>query len=204
MPDFGTLKARIARELRRSDLTSDIADAVVDSVRLYRDKPFWWLETSEPVTFPSGEGDIALSSLSGTFVSPIALTLTDSGWTQELKQENLHNLLPYGTDYTDRPCSYAYDAETLLFRPYADKNYTGTLRYYQELAALSNDADSNGWTTHGFDLIRHKAKAMLMAGVLRWYELAQAEMQLAEAEARRLLAEGNSKRVGNMLNYSVC
>src|SRR5215475_9466078 len=45
MPTLGDLKAKIAQDLRRSNLGSEIADAIPDAIRDHETERFWFNET---------------------------------------------------------------------------------------------------------------------------------------------------------------
>ena len=45
MPNLGDLKNTIASDLRRSNLTAEIADAIPDAIRDHETERFWWNET---------------------------------------------------------------------------------------------------------------------------------------------------------------
>jgi hypothetical protein len=67
---------------------------------------------------------------------------------------------------TGNPIDYAFMAGTLRFYPIPDGAYPITLSGTQRLTALAADADTNGWTQDGWDLIRSEAKLILAREVL--------------------------------------
>src|SRR5215475_7881318 len=46
MADYGTLKGQIATDLRRSNLSAEIAQAVLDAIQCHSDERFYFNETS--------------------------------------------------------------------------------------------------------------------------------------------------------------
>src|SRR5262245_31745799 len=49
MPTLGDLKAKVASDLRRTNLTAEIADAILDAINDHDTERFWWNETGPTV-----------------------------------------------------------------------------------------------------------------------------------------------------------
>jgi hypothetical protein len=74
----------------------------------------------------------------------------------------------------DKPTDFAYFAQRIRLYPIPDGAYVVSLSGNGRLTALSADADTNGWTQDGFDLIKAEAKLILASEYLHDAGLAAA------------------------------
>lgn len=199
-----TLKARIASEMHRSDLTTSIASAITTAINYYRSKRFEFNQlsasfntvantesyTSGDTGFPTdlGQLDTARITVSGTryLLEPIGFA--------ELQARSVT------TSLTGPPTAYAWYAQKLYLHPIPDAVYAVLLSYLQREAAPANDADTSSvWTNQGEPLIRALAKKLLYRDVLRdpeGFQLAQAAeteaLDVLLQESRRLQDDGSA------------
>src|SRR3990167_6659914 len=129
MTTLTVLKARISDDLARTDLTSQIASAITDSIAHYDDHRIYFNET-RPATFApvasqsryssSDDADIPL------FVKLDAVFLIDSSSiAHELKYKTpvtMENLLD-STAGSGRPFAYTYFANGFQLSPIPDAAY---------------------------------------------------------------------------------
>ena len=183
MSDFGTLKARIADELSRSDLTSQISNHVLDAIKRLENEAFWFNQAE--ATLNTAQGD-RLYALPGDFlkISALKATYQDSDWLLNPRS------LAWQYDLSDiqgSPTTYVIHRESLTLYPTPDRVYTLTLGYLKRLATLSADTDSNEWTAEAEEMIRAAACETLCRGILRdpgWADQWRA-MRLAARRALR-------------------
>lgn len=196
------LKSRIAREIHRSDLDTDIAVAVNRSIKFYQGRrfafnqlrttfsttagtEFYTTDTAAPSTLPSDIGEIDL------------LTVTTSGtrWKLDEKSEAWIEAESQTTTSQSCPMCYSFYAGRLRLYPIPDQTYTLTISYLQKVDA---DAGSSVWTNEAEDLICHAAKKRLYRDVLRDTEAAQLSAQAEVDEFKRLMKDARQLNTGSL------
>jgi hypothetical protein len=183
-----TLKARIATELHRDDLTSEIASAITSAIALYQSKRFEFNEkqasfntvasqqsyTSGDTGFPTdiAQIDKVRVTVSSRYVYPTPKTFNE-----------LTAMTSASTDTGPPDVHWAWYAAKLFFYPIPDAVYSVQLSYLQRKAAPSSDADDTTiWTNQCGDLIRHCAKRI----VARDYMYGKNEVLFARGEQEAL------------------
>ena len=182
------MKTRIADELARADLTSQIAYAIADAIDFYQSERFHFNE-SRSLTFSTvADQEFYTSSdlaAIATMQSFDYLLLYLSGLPYEINRRTPIEieLLNQGATVTGQPYSYSYYNKQIRLGPVPDSVYTiriaGRITY---TAPASDSEASNPWMQDGEKLIRSRAKWELFTHVLRNAEQAEA-MKAAEKEA---------------------
>lgn len=198
MPSLGTMKSRIADELARADLTSQIADAITSAVAHYDTGAWWFNETSG--TFNVSSGTDEYTSATATFLTSLiredAVTATISGQREPLRRISWAEMVDKRWDNQPGgpPSQFAIYGQRFYVYPVPDATYTITVWYQGILGVPGADGNSNAWTNEGEALIRARAKYLLFRDVIR--DPAEASVQAAaEAEALRALQRLNRARV---------
>jgi hypothetical protein len=204
--DYARLQARIADEVMRSDLTSQIAYAIADAIRHYERRRFWF--NQKVASFGTvadqeyyGAADLAdiptliqiddVKILIDTATCP--LTPMDFGMMDGLQTGAVRG----------DPLSYAYYAEQIRLYPMPSAARTVTMAYLCRLSPLTAGSDANAWTTEAETLIRQRAKRMLNLDVIKDdAEAARAGQLEAEALAE-LLAETRRRLSNGMLRTDI-
>ena len=203
MTTLAVLKARIADDLARPDLTSQIANEISTAITFYQEERFFFaenrIETFDTISgqasyLPDDDADIPLMR------EIDAVFCTDSGgqqWTLDRDTpENLQALIGDAGAMTGQPYSYARFNDGFLIYPIPDGVYTILPMGHIEVAAPEDDNEAgNPWMTKAFELIRCRAKAMLYTHVLKDMEQAQT-MSSAEDAAREALRRATSAKSG--------
>lgn len=185
---YGDLQNRIADELVRTDLTTQIQNAIQTAIKQYERVPLYFNQLRQEAAFSTVHGQEFYSSAASPLIASMVtlerVTVTVSGnrytlnWrTPQYLEDTSVNPIVYG-----QPVDYAYYAETLRFYPIPDNSYPIALTGIQRLFALQNATDTNAWTSDGELLIRSRAKFELATHVLRDADLA-ASMKAAELDA---------------------
>jgi hypothetical protein len=165
------LQTRIATDLTRSDLTSQIANAVSDAVNFFARERFWF-NTSRNLTFNTVAGQIAygandysvipnLVKIDAMFV-PQAQSVLPLDRYEPADFEMLNN----GSTGGGIPKAFTYVDQTIRLWPTPNAAFTITIHAHYKLAALVNPTDSSSWTTDAEELIRSHAKLLLFTDVL--------------------------------------
>lgn len=185
--DLATLKARIARELHRADLSVDIANAIQSAIRYYRSRPFEFGEATETLTTTIGTAAYARPAVAAIH----SIGCIASGLDYILNPVNFSRYERLAGDPADRgqPQAFSFYGGSLYLWPLPDRAYPLTLRYQKRVDPPSLDTDVTVWTDDAEDLIRARAKKLICRDVTMNANGMQAA-QMAEAEALdRLLDE---------------
>jgi hypothetical protein len=154
MPTLAELKADIAEDLHRTDLTGRITKAVDAAKRHYERKRFHFLDgittftatassTYHDVPVDFKEEDSLLVTISGSKVPLIRASYTEI-------DEKDTGLIP------GQPTEFAYYQDQFRFYPVPNIDYVMTLSYHKMLDLPSANG-SNAWTSAGFDMLKHRA-----------------------------------------------
>lgn len=195
---LGAISDRIADELVRPDLrASHIPLAVNDAIKEAANNRFWFNEvrgltfdTIAGQDFYPAAGDIAdLSRID-------ALWLIINGQRRNLELTNALNIDCWKdgqTTLTGEPSWYARYGNGLLFWIAPREVWAVYIDGVTRFAELADDADSNAYLTEGERYIRALAKANLLENVIRDFDQADRQWQVAEREKRTLLSETASR-----------
>lgn len=203
-PSLGNLKARIADELARSDLSSQIGLAVVDAIKEAASYRFWFNEVRGlTVNLVAGQETYTSDDIS-------ALTEIDAAWINVGGQRR--NLYPGNSADIDRavdgtpplgePDTIARYGTGLRLYPVPRQPYVLTLDGVTSLSPLTDDGQSNAWTVDGEKLIRTMAKRELYAHVIQDSEAATGMDTLAGRYLQELLNKTSTRTAtGRLASY---
>lgn len=201
MATFAQLKAKIASETHRTDLTDAINEAVLSAVRFYTPQRFWFNESSG--TFSSVASQLEYGTADGLPTGIIELdlvTINVNGRTQELKPKPWQSLAAIDqTSWAGIPCFYGWRAEKIRLYPRPNAVYVCSLYFLKEFTALSADEDTNVWTNEAADLIRHRAKAEVFDAYVRSPAAADRSRLLESETLQRMLKRTNEMSATNQL-----
>ncbi len=188
---FGTMVSRIARELRRDNLTADIKDSIVDAIRYYENERFSFLETASVVTTTAS--DPYLSSLPAGLLSLDKVELDNGGSRYPVDPKTYDWITDIDTGNSNGPpYDYALYKGNMRLYPVPDQAYSIHLSYQVQLTEISASATStatNSWVTKAEPMIRCRAKGLVFANRLRNMKDAQAMEYMAEQEHDKLKAK---------------
>jgi len=193
--NYATLQKAIADELGdRQDLMSPLSDsgltdspiknAIQSAIAKHERESFYFNELNDVNLFNTVIGQelytTADSALIATMSDLLAVHILIGGNRYILDRQPWQYIetVSVNPSVTGQPTDYAYLAESMRLYPIPNGVYPVTLTGTQRFAALVNDADSNAWTTDGYDLIRSEAKLLLARDVLHDPQI-MAECKLA-------------------------
>lgn len=193
MGTLAELKARIASEINRSDLTSAIADQIDRSIDRYASNRFWFNESTGTTVTADGVATAAVPT--GLRVVDQAF-ITVGGQKRFLKEQAPATLTYWlGTDSGEgQPSDFARSGSTLTLYRTPDAIYTVTFVGVYDLASLSTDASTNAWTTEAEDLITYDVVERIARVKLRNTTLAN-EARGLRMEALGLLKAETVRRL---------
>jgi hypothetical protein len=199
MATLSTMKSRLADELARSDLTSQIADAINDAIAEHERERFWFNESRDK-TFSTVADQRVYTASDASWISQIIeiddLFVTVSGQNRRMcKEDPSHmELLSDSSGSSGAPYSWAYLDNSIQLYPIPDQAYTVRAVGHVRLTALASDAESNAWTTEAEQLIRHPARLLVQGVILKDGEGASGSAQLAERALGLLRAETSRRK----------
>lgn len=192
MSTLTIMKARIADELARSDLTSQIAYAITDAIEAYEDERFYFNEsrTIDLTTVANqefyDENDLAAFA-NLVDIDYVTIFIGDQpfqlvGMTPERAEWSSSN----GTS-TGQPTWYAYYAEQMRLYPVPNEVWTVKIAGAVKVAPPATDEETgNAWMTKAARLIRSRAKLELALHVLHDEEMAATLSQAVEEAKEQL------------------
>jgi hypothetical protein len=208
MATYGDLKAQIASDLRRSNLTTEIASAVLDAIRDHDTERFWFNETATySLNTVNGTDEYTLAAQAPiqefikidrvkTQVGNTWLEVYDD-WTWDEMDE------AFATPTTGQPAQWAFTGNNQL-RIFPTSNAVFPLRIYghYRIVPLSADGDSNDWTNAAKNLIRYTALKRLFAFPIRDMQQQQSADAAGMRELEYLRKETERRqRTGEMAPY---
>lgn len=160
MSDFGTMQARIADELLRSNIGAAISKAIKTAIANWENTRFafnendWTRNTvasTEAYGFPS---DLAI-------IDDIVITVSGTRYRLKPVHHTWLNSVSLTTSATGQPGYYAKHNRQFRLYPIPDAVYALKLYGVERFDALVDADDTNAWMTEGEELIRQRAKAIV-------------------------------------------
>lgn len=202
MATWDDLVSRIADDLNRSDINTQIGVAVNRAIAYYMSERTWFNETSDTVTTVSGQESYGTADgLASDIIRIDLVQITDSAGNQypltERTWSYLRTLQTSPTTLTGLPVDWCWYGEKLYLYPTPNAALTCTVWYVKSYAELTA-GESNDWTTEreATDLIEARATWWVATRLLKDYERAQAAKG-EELEAYRRLIERTSHAVSS-------
>jgi hypothetical protein len=197
---LGDLKTRIADELARSDLTSQIALAISQAIEEASTHRFWFMEARGlSIPIMAGVGAYTSDDLAN-LIEVDRLVLMVSGQRRTLREmsDDELDLFNDGTAPSGEPYAYSRYGDQLRLYPTPTQNYTVYIDGLTKGQTLYLDTDSNIWTdpAQGERYIRALAKRQLLADVIRNSEAAQVQDQLAQRYRQELFEQTHVRVAG--------
>lgn len=193
MTTFGVMQARIADEIARTDLTTQIKDAIKTAIKKYERRRYYFNQkvdtTFSTVADQEYYGSAALADIPDIAeIDSATVTLTGVKSPLDEFDHSLIDSLQNG-QVTGTPEAYSYAAQKIRLYPIPSGVMTITLSYIYRFATLSLDADTNAWMTDGEELIRCAAKAELYEHTIRNAGAADRMRALAEVASKDIMTE---------------
>ena len=202
---LGDLKTRIADELARADLASQIALAITDAIDEACTQRFWFMEV-RGLEIPVSAGTAAYTGEDIERLLEIdRLVLVVNGQRRTLGAMNDDQLDRWndGTAPEGEPYAFSRYGDQLRLYPTPRTAYTVLIDGLTKGAALDTDADSNIWTTTGERYVRALAKRNVLAEVIQDDQRAATQDALAVRYREELWAQTHTRTAtGEMACYA--
>lgn len=203
---LGAMKARIADEIARSDLTPQISNAITTAISEYQKQRFRFSDINPgvPPTFNTVNGLSVYGVTDNPNLASIYfidyLNIAIGNTLQQLDRvtpEEQHLNIQLSTS-SGMPSSYAYEGNYIILYPVPDQVWTIYIGGHIQIAAPATDNQTgNPWMTSAELLIRSRAKYELAVHILNDSAMAAAmspepgENGQAYRAWRSLKGEGN-------------
>jgi hypothetical protein len=169
MATFGEIKTAVSKRLldpnNVSITSSDVANAINDSIAYWKFRKFWFNSIKDTVTLTEHDGNLPVT---GDF---LVSTQDDDGFNieysgmryplQKVSQQVFDNIW-LSTGY-GIPVYYARVNNTYQMYPLPDRAYDLNRHYLKEYSALTSDSQTNDFTNYASVLIRNWTLADLVA-----------------------------------------
>ena len=175
MSDFGTMKTRIAGEMKRGELSvsaTAVQSSILSAIQYLERRRFTWTEMREvSVTASSSATYVPFSQMSVRPLRIDLVTVEIGARTYEIDRLAHNRIMARdATNYYGYPDYYALQGKAMRLYPVPNQNMVLHLAGIQQLTEISAAAAptaTNGWMTDGEELVRLTAKAMLFRDELR-------------------------------------
>jgi hypothetical protein len=172
MTTLAVMKARIVREIRRSNIDTDIAAAITTAIEQYQSERWYFNETRD-FTFATVANQEVYDSDDDADLANI-IKFDHVNWVQSANAFPLDPISPERIEYlnaagtfTGDPQGYCWYGEQFRIYPIPSAVYTIRISCVKKVAAPASDGEaSNRWMTDAELLIRCRAKYELYTHVL--------------------------------------
>jgi hypothetical protein len=169
MTSFADIRGRIADDLDRPDINTQIGDELRRAVRHYERQRWWFNEAQATTPTVANQPNYALPTdllvlddLEYTNAGGNRLLVNEITWGRYLETWRYNSSATTGT-----PQDWAYNSDQLWLGPTPNAIYTLTLGYIKTLSPASfSDGTDNAWTNYADDLISSRALRSLGSRLL--------------------------------------
>jgi len=180
------MQQRIANDLKRDDLATEIAEAIQSAIKFYRNRPI--VQSQGTLAAIAAVEEQKEYTLPSDFIAAIQITVEADGVVTPLCPRTMQWIDEEDSDADDVivgvPTDYALVNETtMIVYPRPDDSvveFGG--RYIKAVAAPVDDDDTNFWTTTAERAVRCRAVALLYDDTLHDPDLAEREYAKSKEE----------------------
>lgn len=188
MATYDDIVSRIADDLNRSDLDTQIGVALNRAISHYQSERTWFNEATDTFSTTSGQESYTTADGLATNILLIdTVQITDSSSNQFVllprTWDYIRSLQTKPATYTGLPSDWAWYQAKLWLYPTPNATLTGTVWYVKSYTSIAT-TESNDWTTEpeALALVEARATWWVASRLLKEYDRAQVAKQ-EEAEA---------------------
>lgn len=205
MSTLAVLKAEIADDLSRSDMTDAIAAEIPRAIQFYQNQRLTFTEQRD-ITFTTVADQVWYSASDDAdiakFMSIDSIFVTDSGSNIPLQPTTVASLKRHYDDgaSTGTPWAFVHHNKQIGLYPIPDAAYTITINGVYMISGPASDSEANNpWMLDAFDLIRATVAAKVAALKIRDLQAASVFQGVADIELNRLQQEASSRASTNII-----
>ena len=184
---YGELKAQLASDLRRSNLTIEIAQAILDAIQDHETERFYWNETEiYTLSTVAGTDTYAITPQAPIqeFVKiDMVRAQVGNTWYTLCRQTADDMEISYSVSSSGQPYDWSIHGNELRLFPLPNAVFPIKIFGHYRIVPLAVDTDSNAWTNAGKNLIRYSALKRLYLYPIRDRD----QVQMAEGAEQREL-----------------
>jgi hypothetical protein len=201
---LGDLKARIANELARDDLSEEISLAIDDAIDEASSHRFWFNEVAgETLNLNPGQSTYNDADIDAIIeIDNLYLLVGTQRRTLRVVGNARMNGLYDGNPSQGEPYLFSRYGTALKFYPTPQQAYAVVFDGLSRGDPMEDDSDANVWTTYGEKYVRALAKRELYLNIIRDADKAVAMDKLAQRYREDLLYQTESRMTtGEMAAY---
>lgn len=195
--DYATLSTAVQDYLARSDLASYVPNFLQNAQqKIYRALRIRPMEAALSITISGGSAALPADYLDLKYAYIVA---TPVKFLERAPPEELYRLYP-NRSVSGKPTLIAREAETFIFGPYPDSNYSIGGIYYKQLTLLSGSNTTNWFTTNAAELLLYgallEAQPFLMNDkrIPVWQQFFNEAMDTVAMQEKREKSSGSVQR----------
>ena len=203
MSDYGKIKSRISREMKRGELSvssTAVAQSVIDAINHFAKRRFWFNTGYEEVVTTPDTATIG-SAVTGIIkIDSMKAAIGNRDYPLSPMTYREMERIDSG-QWAGYPEYYAHYNNNIRLYPIPNATYTVKVSYIKELTdvTLSSVATStNEWVDDCESMIRKRAKGELFENELRNVQEAQMMFQSAEQEYKELKRQTDGRQSGRV------
>lgn len=194
------MRARIMDELQRTDLASQINNAITEAADYFRRDSFFRNDAQNSSTVTVAGISVYLAPVDIAEIRQLAITVLNTKYPLRLRSweyinaEDSNTLSPVMGPPVEYAVNLLSSGMTVRLFPTPDGAYRLQYDYVQIIPAPVLDGDSNFWTVEGREMVRAYAKYLLRMTVLNDPQTAEIDRELADQYFRKLKQETGQKK----------
>lgn len=188
MSTLGALKATIADNLNRTDLTTQIAALIPRAIEHFADERFWFNEDRKTITTTASN---EYATIPSGLRAEDAVLVTIGGSRYRLSKRSTMYIedLHAATTTEGQPSDYAWINTQFRFWPTPNDAFTITVLGVYDIAYPATDNDSNAWTDQARELIAGQVEFYIARDILRDPERLQSAVNAVQLAISKLRAK---------------
>lgn len=197
MTSYGAMQDRIADEIARTDLASNIRQSIQSAIRHYERKAFYFNEVRK--TLSTSDGDFDYTTSEFAFLDKMAeiysakITVSGSNYLLTERDWTYFDELRSSTTLKGDPTDFAYYGKVFYVYPTPNAARDIVISHVEKAASLSATTDTNYWMTDAEEMIRARATHKLYAEVIKDPEQAAYWKQCELDALNALMGETESR-----------
>lgn len=194
---YATMQSRIADELSRPDLTSEIQNAIQDACYYYQQEQFFFNEAIDSTTVTVAGTNTYAGPSDLLDIEALEINISSSGIIYPLHPRRLDWVLDrdemVNPPLEGQPTDYAIFANQFRLWPTPDNAYGLKFYYRQQIPPPTQPTDGGFWMTTAEAMIRAYAKGILYSQILMLPDKAKVEFEISHQFYQQLKSQTASK-----------